>query len=477
MIINTGFRIMRKKLVYLAPAVFLILASIFVIGNPDNSGAASAEGQFIPFFSQGQSAYNPQDQAKSQQLAVQDFMGQALIQAMSRYLNPSQMGTQFPEIQKKILSQPSKYVDSYQVFSETQNGGLYKVVGQVTIAMDVLKKDMESQGFPLANAAAEEVEAPSSAPSDSDSEDADDTEEPAGTAQTGRSPTPVAPQEPRAATSRGLSVTKMEVLWVVPEKWEQEWVLPTDKRDIRSLFTQSIARELAGYDYSLQFPQPGSVKMDITGNIPPSQVISLAQGLGIQAVVLGTASFKQERGSKIAKLEANLRVIRTGPDKSGGEIRQDQSMEELSNQEGAAELASRIAPRLNTLLGGAGEAKPKASLPDSAPEKQGSASASGTDRSEEEWTIHLPAAQYSYWREVERILREQFKNMHVNGLEMGTKDGVVRLSGLDGSFISKMNGTSLPSGTLIVIDSYSAETRIIKVSFTPQGKVQGSPKQ
>jgi len=220
------------------------------------------------------------------------------------------------------------------------------------------------------------------------------------------------------------------------------------------------------------------VKMDITGNIPPSQVVSLAQGLGIQAVVLGTASFKQERGSKVAKLEVNLRVIKTGTDKSGGEIRQEQSMEELSNQEGAAELASRIAPRLNALLGGAGEAKPKAAQPDSVADKQGSASASGTGRGAEEWTIYLPAAQYSYWREVEKILREQFKNMRVNGLEMGTQEGVVRLSDLDGSVISKMNGSSLPSGALLVVDSYSAETKIIKVSFTtPPGKVQGGPKQ
>ena len=336
---------------------------------------------------------------------------------------------------------------------------------------------MEAQGFPVANTASEEVEAPASVSSTPDNEDSDDTDSQTETDQTGGSPPAAATQQPRPAASRGLSVTKKEILWVVPEKWEQEWVLPIDKRDIRSLFTQSIARALDDYDYTLQFPQPGSLKMDITGNIPPSQVISLAQGLGIQAVVLGTASFKQERGSKTAKLEANLRVIRIGPDKSEGEIRQEQSMEEASNQEGAMQLASRIAPRLNTLLGGTGEDKRKASLPDSVPEKQGSTPASQTGENTQSWTIHLPSAQYSYWREVERILREQFKDMHVDGLEMSPQEGVVRLSSVDGSFISRMNGTSLPSGALIVVDSYSAETQTIKISFTPPGKVQGGPKQ
>jgi hypothetical protein len=465
---------MRKNSVYPVLFVFLSFISIFVIGSITEAALNQAKDQSIPFFSQGQAAYNPQDQAKSQQQAVQDFLGQALTQAMGKFLSPSQMGTEFPEIQKKILSQPSKYIDSYQVFSETQNGGLYRVIGQVTVAMDVLRKDMEAQGFPVANAASREAEAPAS----SDSENPDNTA--AGTSQTtaaGRSVTARADQEPRPSASRGLSVTKKEILWVVPEKWEQEWILPTDRRDVRSLFTQSIAQELDGYDYSLQLPQPGSIKMDIAGNIPPSQVISFAQGMGIQVAVLGTASLKQDRNSKLAKLEADLRVIKIGSDKAGGEVRQEQSMEELSNQEGAMELASRIAPRLNTLLGGTGENESKEPASGAVQEKQAGSTASGPAENVESWTIHLPSAQYSYWKEAEKILREQFKNMQVSSLEMGSTDGVARLTGVDGSFISRMNGTSLPSGALIQVDSYSAEDRIVKISFTPPGKVQTGPKQ
>jgi hypothetical protein len=461
---------MQKNLVCLAPVVFLVLAGVLLTPGLRNAEAtvSQVKEQSILFFSQGQSAYNPQNQAGSQQQAIQDFMGQALIQAIGKFLSPSQMGTQFSEIQKKILSQPSKYVDSYQVFSETQNNGLYRVVGQVTVSMDVLRKDMEAQGFLVPNAASMEVESVTSASSALKNENSADTALPGGA---------VTAQEPKASASRGLSVTKKEILWVVPEKWEQEWVLPTDKRDIRSLFTQSIARELNDYDYTLQFPQPGSVKMDLTGNIPPSQVISLAQGLGIQAVVLGTASFKQDRGSKTAKLQASLRVIKIGSGKSESEVRQEQSMEELSNQEGAMELASRIAPRLNELLGGTGRDERKETLSGSVPEKQGSTPAAGTGMNAEKWTIHIPSAQYPYWREVERILREQFRNMQVNGLEIGATEGVVQLSNVDGSFISKMNGTALPSGALIIVDSYSAEEQSVKVSFTPPAKIQGGPKQ
>ena len=367
---------MRKILLRITPALFLIAVSILVPGIPGPVEAAAGQGkdQTVPFFSQGQAAYNPQDQAKSQQAAIQDFMGQALIQAIGKFLSPSQMGTLFSDIQKKILSQPSKYVDSYQVFSETQNGGLYRVIGQVTIAMDLLRKDMEAQGFSIESAASAKAASPAATSSLPEGDTAAESAVPAKAAQTGESSAAAVTGNPGASAARGLTVTKKEILWVVPEKWEQEWVLPTDKRDTRHLLTQGIARELGDYDYTLQFPPPGSLKMDLTGNIPLSQVIALAQAQGIRAAVLGTASFKQDRGSKMAKLEADLRVIRIGPgpDKSETEIRQEQSMEELSNQEGAAELASRIAPQLNDLLGGPGENETKRSAAGPALEQEGS---------------------------------------------------------------------------------------------------------
>ena len=58
------------------------------------------------------------------------------------------------------------------------------------------------------------------------------------------------------------------------------------------LFLREVsARKWTILTFPSCLPQPGSVRMDLSGNIPPSQVISLAEGLGIQDVVVGKVSY------------------------------------------------------------------------------------------------------------------------------------------------------------------------------------------
>jgi hypothetical protein len=205
--------------------------------------------------------------------------------------------------------------------------------------------------------------------------------------------------------------------------------------------------------------------MDLSGNIPPSQVISLAEGLGIQDVVVGKVSYAEDRNSKQVLLDAGLRVIRIGQGKSEFELHKAQSMEDLSNQEGALELARRIAPQLSSLLGGpqAGQGA-GASTPGGAPSAQVA--------SVGPLLIYVPSAQYPYWMELENILREQFKNMQIAGLQIGTTQSAVKLDGVNGEYILKMSGTRLPSGATVRIDSYSTEAQTMNVSFSPPGGVQ-----
>jgi len=452
--------------------LFLAVLTAFIPFHGGTFGMAFAQspGTSISIFSQGQAVDDPQDSAKSQQQAVQDFMAQAVMQAVGKYLSPTQMGTQLSALQKQILAHPRKYVDSYQVFSQTQTGGLYRVTGQVSVSVDVLRKDLEEAGFPIAEAGRNQVTetpgAPASAEKPATSESTGGT---AVATQTAR-----AEEAPKPPASRGLSVTKKEILWVVSEKWEQDWAIPANKKDAQSLFAQSMSRELDDYDYSLLYAEPGSVKVDYTGNIPLSQVAALAQSLGVQQAVVGAVVLKQER-NRPAKLQLNLRVLKVETGKAEGDITRELGMEELSNQDGANELASRVAPQLNSLLGtggsGARTASPGASAGQAEPAAQAAQGAPGR------WTVNLPSAQYGYWKEVERVLREQFKSMQITSLEIGGADGTVRLDGVDGSFISRMNGTSLPSGAVVRIDSYSTETREIKVSFTPPGAVKAEPVQ
>ncbi len=463
--------------------VYLVLLLTPILSFPGSSAAATS--QQATFFSHGQAADDPQDHAKSQQQAVQDFMVQGLTQAIASFLSPTQMGTQFSELQKKLLAKPSKFIDSYQVFSESHTDGMFQVIGQVTVSMDALKKDLEESGIlvaqqkPQAPAASSPARSAAAAPGGENTHDEEGAEPAAETddsqppAQEASKPPVIEPGASRSA-SRGIAATRREILWVVPEKWEQEWEIPTNGSDVRSFFARSLGKEMEDLEFTILLPQPGSVRMDLSGNIPPSQAISLAEGLGIQDVVVGKVSFMQDRNSKQAWLDASLRVIRIGQGKSEFELHKTQSIEDISNQEGALELAAQIAPQLSSLLGGsqAGGAQRGGAVP-SGPGQEASSSQQG---SVGPLTVYLPSGQYLYWKELEGILREQFKNMQITSLEIGATQGVVKLDGVSGDYILKMSGTALPSGATVRIESYSTEKQTMKVLFAPPGNTQAETK-
>ena len=341
------------------------------------------------------------------------------------------------------------------------------MIGQVTVSMDALKKDLEESGIlvaqqkPQAPAASSPVRSAAAAPGGENTQDEEDAEPSAETddsqppVEEASQPPVIEPGASRSA-SRGIAATRREILWVVPEKWEQEWEIPTDGSDVRSFFARSLGKEMEDLEFTILLPQPGSVRMDLSGNIPPSQAISLAEGLGIQDVVVGKVSYMQDRNSKQAWLDASLRVIRIGQGKSEFELHKTQSIEDISNQEGALELAAQIAPQLSSLLGGsqAGGAQRGGAVP-SGPGQEASSSQPG---SVGPLTVYLPSGQYLYWKELEGILREQFKNMQITSLEIGSTQGVVKLDGVSGDYILKMSGTALPSGATVRIESYSTET-------------------
>ncbi len=468
---------MRRYTLIFSVYILFVPASILTIwgANP----VVAAQSRSATYFSSGQAVYDPQDPAKCRQQAIQDFMVQGLTQAIGSFLSPTQMGTQFAELQKKVLAKPAKYINSYQVFSEQQTGGMFRVVGEVTVSMDALREDLEISGIlpvqqkALAKPASSSgISVPGGASESENTqgkEDVESTKEPVESQTSASQPTASRPPAIEGgagrASYRGISATKREILWAVAEKWDQEWVLATESGGVNSLFARSLGKEMGDNDFSILFPQPGSVKMDLSGNIPPSQVISLAEGLGIQDVVVGKVSYAEDRNSKQVRLDAGLRVIRIGQGKSEFELHKAQSMEDLSNQEGAFELARRIAPELSSLLGG-----PKAGQGAgvSTPGRATSAQAASVGP----LLIYVPSAQYPYWMELASILREQFKDMQIANLQIGTTQSAVKLDGVNGEYILKMSGARLPSGATVRIDSYSIEAQTMKVSFSPPGGVQ-----
>ncbi len=144
---------MRIRSAHFRAIPFLIALAIFASG-PDFVRAAEgqAQGRSVPFFSQGQAVYNPQDHAKSQQQAIQDFLGQAITQAAGRFMSPSQMGSQFSDLQKKIFPHAQNTWTRTRFF-RNPGGGPLQGARTVTVAMDALRKDLEESGFPVAEAA------------------------------------------------------------------------------------------------------------------------------------------------------------------------------------------------------------------------------------------------------------------------------------------------------------------------------------
>jgi hypothetical protein len=485
---------MRKSALKVAVYIVFLLISILSFEWTDASYASQSRS--ASFFASGQAVSDPQDHAKTQQQAVEDLQVNALTQALGSFLSPTQMGTQFAEIQKKLLARPDRYIDSYQVFSEEQNGRMFHVVGQVTVSMDALKDDLMKSG--LLPAQQEPVEQPAASPGigpasrepegeeardeedEQTSREPDDTSQAEISSQSGnlaqKEGQPVNSQgsavekETQGPSSRGIAPTKKEILWAVPEKWEQEWVLPTDKEDVRTPFTRNLGREMDDFDLAVLLPQPGLVRMDLAGNIPPSQVISLAEGLGVQNAVVGKVSLHRDRSSGQVLLEAGLRVVRIDKGKSESELHLTQSMEDLSNQEGAAELARQIAPQLSSLFGGPRNGHRAAESNQGAPPSSEQTGNTGP------LVIYVPSTQYSYWMELEKMLREQFVNMQRAGFEIGPAESTVKLDGVNGEYILKMSGTRLPSGASIHVDSFSTEAQTMKVSFAPPEKVQTETK-
>jgi len=414
-------------------------------------------------------------------------MVQGLTQAIASFLSPTEMGAQVAEIRKKVLSKPEKYIDSYQVFSEDRTGALFRVVGQVTVSMSALKDDLvksgllTSQQMPVAQPAPSPgLGTASEAPGSQDvrgEEDAQSSQEPGDSCKTSVSPhpgpSPQAEGEPEGSqpreveqvtpgpASRGIAATKTQILWAVPEKWKQEWVFPADREDVRIPFTRSLSREVDDFNLSILLPQSGLVRMDLAGNIPPSQVISLAEGLGVQDVVVGKVSCHLDPNSRQALLDANLRLIRIDRGKSEFELHSTQNMEDLSNQEGATQLARQIAAQLSNLLGGSQAGRRAGGSTQGAPPSPDQVENVGP------LVIYVPSAQYSYWMELEAILREQFINMQRAGFEIGPTESEVKLDGVNGDYILKMSGAKLPSGAAIHIDSFSTEEQTMKVSFAP----------
>lgn len=446
----------------------LIALMLFLAAGISLAASGGGTEKRATYFSQGQAIDNPQDRNASQQSAVQDFLVQALTQAMGTFLSPSQMASQFAFIQDKILKQPQHYVETYQVFSETPANGLYKVTGQVTVTMDLLRTDLEQMGIGAAEARTPlEAAVPSStAPS-------------AASAPSVQGRMPQGQRQP----ARGVVVTKQELFWAVTEKWDQQWYLPHGKRDPRGLFALSIMQEAQDFDWSLHLPEQGSITVEPNGNVSVPQVISEAKSLGISKIIVGTVGVRKKQNQDNS-IEATLRVLNASTGKSQGEIRKTWKAGPASDQDDAVELASLVIAQLDNLLheegpGPGEDGEPAKAAPAAAAPTADSTRGSGGElRGTGEWTILIHSEHpFAHLEELQNLIKERSKSVQVKGMELGAAVVKLRLDGVDGQSLSSLRGARLPSGAQIQVDEVSQEARTISLSFSSTSTSQPEPGQ
>lgn len=404
--------------------------------------AGHAQDSAVSYFCQGQAAYNPQDTARSQQDALMDFQAQAILQAIGGFLSPSQMASQYNAIEEKMLKNPERYVETYQVFTESSGKGLFRITGQVTLNIDMIRNDLEESGWmpPAANASsAPQADAAAGSP--------------AAMSPPAAGPPSAAGAEISQEGPRGIVLSRREILWAVAEKWEEEWVVPTDRHDPDGIFATSALQEFQDFQTTLRLPGPGGIAVDDRGNISSNQALSLARSLGIPHVVVGSVVLKQNQRKGAPRLETTLRLLNVASGKMEGEVRKDMAVAEGSKQEGAMELALLVIPQLERLVRDqAGEAQ-----------SGGGAAPAGSAM---DWTLRIQAGhQYAHWAELEKALRERFKSIQVKGMEFGAGENVVHLGGLEGQSLAGIDGMTLPSGSQVKITAFSDESHSLSLTF------------
>ncbi len=433
-----------------------VLVLVLISGLAAGFVKAQSQAPSNVFFSQGQAVSHPQDPAKSRRDALHSFQQEGIVRAASAYLSPAELGQHYGLIQERILTQPQRYIQTYQIFFETPDAaGLFLITGQVTIFMDVLKRDLLAL---TAAPTATEAGPPSRPESHSDA--AVGEEAAAGV------------ELPDTAPGSG-----QELFWAVAEKWEQDWHLPADSRDPDGPFAASVFQELSDYGWSLQFPEAGTLTPDEDGTVGNGDAVARAAALGLRYVVVGRVGPQANTLGEI-RIAAGLRLLHAVSGKDHGELHREMTMGEETSHEVAIELAALLVPQLDRQL------RAGASEPAAASEPAGIGEATGTGEhhggreevatservagpeEEGELVVQIQSREaYADWLAVEAKLREQAPKLQLKGLEIGPEGSRVRLTGVDGASLKSLHGTPLANGAKIQVAGLDAAGQIWRISL------------
>jgi len=207
------------------------------------------------------------DVAEARKLALDEALRAAVEQSLAWLLPPQRIVHYFPLLQENLLARPMNYVQDYQIISEDQHAGLYRVTVQTTLYTEALERDLRQMGLLLA---------------DSD--------------------------RPR-------------VLLVIAERagsqdsWHWWWKYPPEAGG-KLVFNDSLASSLSAR--GLVPVVPGLLLRELSQGplyqqavLPMEQAVNLAKAAGAQLVVLGKAELQEGSTGRPQVVSADLQALRT----------------------------------------------------------------------------------------------------------------------------------------------------------------------
>lgn len=396
----------------------------------------------IALFSQGRSAVDRQDREGTRQEALHDFLVQAVIQAAARVLTPSDLETRYSSLSETVFSRPERYVLSYKISSEgAEEGNVYRIAGQVSIDMDLLKEDLPRRAQGTSDRPSTVSNGISVAPPPAEPADKGDG--------------PDYPHKESPGSKRGSK----KVLWAVAEQWGEGWHVPRSGVDPEATFSAFVSQEVQDFGWSLVFLSPDSVQPDEGGSLDPQAVLAAAKARGATHAILGRLGFGEGPGGT-EHLSADLAVFNVAPAREMGTFQQKLSVDVDTAEEKAMELAALAVPQLDRMLGridsGVGD------------HRRGEPRDDGlTDLPEGEGLIlRLRSRQpQADWEEIEGVIRRKAGSLQILSLRFGRDGGIVQLQGVDKGALLSLNGFALQGSATLRVEDPSPEGNALSLTI------------
>lgn len=446
----------------------LFAALLMLLGH---TATAHAQSDAAAFRCQARVTLGEADPASLRDRTRQALLTNGVEQAVASLLTPEEAKRMEAALRKNVYARPDRYITTYQIFSEQAQAHALEMTGEITVALDLLRSDLNRLGAQGTRSAATSSPAPSpiAAPT------------PAPTSMAGN---PVAPHQAPAASGPVSPATTLpevnepplapgrEVLWVVAEHWKEAWVLPQENGSETSPFFVGVTREISDYGWSLVAPRAGSLGQQTDGGAVIEDALALAAAMAIPIVASGRMSGQPGvDGSIVVNTELNL--IEVAGNQSLGTIHQQWQAVGVNEAEASMQLANLVVPGIDQILSRRAPAAPTAGSasgagkapPVAAPGTEVVAAAAG------EQVIEIRGHRpYAVWEALQAPLTAHSGSLRVTTLELTPHGLRAHVTGADLNLFTTFNGYQLNNQLALRVDQVRPAEHTITFSTVPAGQ-------